>query len=85
MTGVIVLCITKMYKTLDINKTNLTATVEPGVVLQDFNLALAKEGLRTADWQASFWRVTSTSLSLPRLLRGPTSIKEKCLGLEKRV
>jgi len=43
--GGIVLCTTRMYKILDINKTNLTATVEPGVVLQDFNIALAKEGL----------------------------------------
>ena len=43
--GGIVLCTTKMNKILDINKTNLTATVEPGVVLQDFNNALAKQGL----------------------------------------
>ncbi len=43
--GGIVLCTTKMNKILDINKTNLTATVEPGVVLQDFNMALAKQGL----------------------------------------
>jgi glycolate oxidase len=43
--GGIVLCTTRMNKILDINKTNLTATVESGVVLQDFNLALAKEGL----------------------------------------
>jgi len=43
--GGIVLCTTRMCKILDINKTNLTATVEPGVVLQDFNIALAKEGL----------------------------------------
>ncbi len=43
--GGIVLCTTRMYKILDINKTNLTATVEPGVILQDFNTALAKEGL----------------------------------------
>jgi glycolate oxidase len=43
--GGIVLCTTKMNKILDINKTNLTATVEPGVVLQDFNIALAKQGL----------------------------------------
>jgi len=43
--GGIVLCTTRMNKILDINKTNLTATVEPGVVLQDFNQALAKEGL----------------------------------------
>jgi glycolate oxidase len=43
--GGIVLCTTRMNKILNINKTNLTATVEPGVVLQDFNIALAKEGL----------------------------------------
>jgi glycolate oxidase len=43
--GGIVLCTTRMNKILDVNKTNLTATVEPGVVLQDFNNALAKEGL----------------------------------------
>jgi glycolate oxidase len=43
--GGIVLCTTRMKKILDINKTNLTATVEPGVVLQDFNMALAKQGL----------------------------------------
>jgi len=43
--GGIVLCATRMNKILDINKTNFTATVEPGVVLQDFNMALAKQGL----------------------------------------
>ncbi|MBW2038171.1 MAG: FAD-binding protein [Deltaproteobacteria bacterium] len=43
--GGIVLCTTKMNKILDINKTNLTVTVEPGVVLQDLNMALAKQGL----------------------------------------
>ena len=43
--GGIVLCTTRMNKILDINKTNFTATVEPGVVLQDFNIALAKQGL----------------------------------------
>jgi glycolate oxidase len=43
--GGIVLCTTRMNKILDINKTNLTATVEPGVVLQDFNMALAKQAL----------------------------------------
>jgi glycolate oxidase len=43
--GGIVLCTTKMHRILEINKGNLVATVEPGVVLQDFNLALAKEGL----------------------------------------
>ena len=43
--GGIVLCTTRMNKILEINKANLHAIVEPGVVLQDFNIALAKEGL----------------------------------------
>jgi glycolate oxidase len=43
--GGIVLCTTKMNRILDINKANLTATVEPGVVLHDFNLMLAKDNL----------------------------------------
>jgi glycolate oxidase len=43
--GGIVLCTTRMNRILDINKNNLNATVEPGVVLQDFQAALAKEGL----------------------------------------
>jgi glycolate oxidase len=43
--GGIVLCTTKMNRILDVNKANLTATVEPGVVLQDLNLLLAKENL----------------------------------------
>jgi glycolate oxidase len=43
--GGIVLCTARMNKILDINKTNFTATVEPGVILQDFNMALAKQGL----------------------------------------
>jgi glycolate oxidase len=43
--GGIVLCTTRMNKILNINKTNLAAIVEPGVVLQDFNNALAREGL----------------------------------------
>ncbi len=43
--GGIVLCTTRMNRIIEINKTNLNATVEPGVVLQDFQAALAKEGL----------------------------------------
>ncbi len=43
--GGIVLCTTRMNRILEINKGNLIAIVEPGVVLQDFNLALAKESL----------------------------------------
>ena len=43
--GGIVLCTTKMNKILKIDKENLTATVEPGVVLQDLTIRLMKEGL----------------------------------------
>jgi glycolate oxidase len=43
--GGIVLCLTKMNKILKIDKENLTATVEPGVVLMDLTMALAREGL----------------------------------------
>ena len=43
--GGIVLCTTRMNRIIDINKNNLNATVEPGVILQDFQAVLAKEGL----------------------------------------
>jgi glycolate oxidase len=43
--GGIVLCTTKMNRILEINAANLTATVEPGVVLHDLNTLLAKENL----------------------------------------
>ncbi|MGD9143703.1 MAG: FAD-linked oxidase C-terminal domain-containing protein [Dehalococcoidia bacterium] len=43
--GGIVLCTTKMNRIIEINSNNLNATVEPGVILQDFNTALAEEGL----------------------------------------
>jgi glycolate oxidase len=43
--GGIVLCTSRMNKILDINKTNMVAAVEPGVILQDFNNAVEKEGL----------------------------------------
>jgi glycolate oxidase len=43
--GGIVLCTTRMNRILEINKGNLHAIVEPGVILQDFNLALARERL----------------------------------------
>jgi glycolate oxidase len=43
--GGIVLCTAKMNRIISINKATLTAEVEPGVVMQDFQIALAKEGL----------------------------------------
>ncbi|MBN1189213.1 MAG: FAD-binding protein [Dehalococcoidales bacterium] len=43
--GGIVLCTTKMNRIIGINKATLTAEVEPGVIMQDFQIALAEEGL----------------------------------------
>jgi glycolate oxidase len=43
--GGIVLCTTRMNRIITINKATLVAEVEPGVVMQDFNQALAREGL----------------------------------------
>jgi glycolate oxidase len=43
--GGIVLCTTRMNKILKIDKENLTATVEPGVVLQHLTMELAKDKL----------------------------------------
>jgi glycolate oxidase len=43
--GGIVLGTTKMNRIISISKDTLVAEAEPGVVMQDFNLALAKEGL----------------------------------------
>ena len=43
--GGIVICTTRMDRILEINKPNLTATVEPGIVLHDFNNTLEKQGL----------------------------------------
>jgi glycolate oxidase len=53
--GGIVLCTTMMNRILEINKVNLTAVVEPGVVLEEFKLTLAKQGLfYPPDPQSSF-------------------------------
>ena len=43
--GGIVLVTTRLDRILEINKNNLHAIVEPGVILQDFNNELAKQGL----------------------------------------
>jgi glycolate oxidase len=43
--GGIVMTLTRMNKILNINKTNMTATAEPGVILQDLYNAVSKEGL----------------------------------------
>ena len=43
--GGVVLCTSRMNKILEISKENMIAIVEPGVVLMNLNMALAKEGL----------------------------------------
>jgi glycolate oxidase len=43
--GGIAMVMTRMNKIVKIDKENLTATVEPGVVLQDLTMRLAKDGL----------------------------------------
>jgi glycolate oxidase len=43
--GGIVLCTTKMNRIININKATLVAEVEPGLLLLDFQQALAKEGI----------------------------------------
>jgi glycolate oxidase len=43
--GGIVLCTTKMNRIINVKKENLSAEVEAGVNLQDFNNTLAREGL----------------------------------------
>ena len=84
--GGIVLCTTKMNKILEINKTNLNATVEPGVVLQDFNIALAKEGLFFPPDPQSFFGCTIGG-NVAENAGGPACVKygvvkQYVLGLE---
>ncbi len=43
--GGIVLCTTRMNRIVEINRANFTVTAEPGVVLNDLNIALSRDGL----------------------------------------
>ncbi|HOJ43042.1 MAG TPA: FAD-linked oxidase C-terminal domain-containing protein [Syntrophorhabdaceae bacterium] len=84
--GGIVLCTTKMNKILKIDKENLTATVEPGVVLQDLNLTLAKEGLFFPPDPQSFLGATIGGI-IAENAGGPACVKygvtkQYVLGLE---
>jgi len=84
--GGIVLCTTKMNKILKIDKENLTATVEPGVVLQDLNIALAKEGLFFPPDPQSFLGATIGGI-IAENAGGPACVKygvtkQYILGLE---
>ncbi len=84
--GGIVMCMTKMNRILEINKENLIATVEPGVVLNDFNLALAKEGLFFPPDPQSFLAATMGGV-VAENAGGPAGVKygvtkHYVLGLE---
>ncbi len=84
--GGIVLCTTRMNKVLEISKANLTAIVEPGVVLQDFNDILAKQGLFFPPDPQSFYGCTiggsvAENAGGPRCLKYGV-MKQYVLGLE---
>ena len=84
--GGIVLCTTKMNKILTIDKENLTASVEPGVVLMDLNTALAKEKLFFPPDPQSFLGATMGGV-IGENAGGPACVKygvtkQYVLGLE---
>lgn len=84
--GGIVLCTTKMNRILKIDKENLTATVEPGVVLQDLTIQLAKEGLFFPPDPQSFLGATMGGI-IAENAGGPACVKygvtkQYILGIE---
>src|SRR5512145_668326 len=84
--GGIVLCTTKMNRILKIDKENLTATVEPGVVLQDLTMQLAKEGLFFPPDPQSFFGATLGGI-ISENAGGPACVKygvtkQYILGIE---
>jgi glycolate oxidase len=84
--GGIVMCFTKMNKILKIDKENLTATVEPGVVLMDLNMALGREGLFFPPDPQSFLGATMGGI-IAENAGGPACVKygvtkQYILGLE---
>jgi glycolate oxidase len=84
--GGIVLCTAKMNKIVRIDKENLTATVEPGVVLQDLTMRLAKDGLFFPPDPQSFLGATMGGI-IAENAGGPACVKygvtkQYILGLE---
>ncbi len=84
--GGIVLCTTKMNRILKIDKENLSATVEPGVVLLDLNNRLAKEGLFFPPDPQSFFGATMGGI-IAENSGGPACVKygvtkQYILGIE---
>jgi glycolate oxidase len=84
--GGIVLCTTRMNNILKVDKENLTATVEPGVVLQDLTLRLSKEGLFFPPDPQSFLGATIGGITAENA-GGPACVKygvtkQYILGIE---
>jgi glycolate oxidase len=84
--GGIILCTTRMNKILNINKINMTATVEPGVVLHEFNSAIDKENMFYPPDPQSFLACTMGG-TVAENAGGPQCIKygvtkQYILGLE---
>jgi glycolate oxidase len=84
--GGIVLCTTKMNRILRIDKENLSATVEPGVVLLDLTNRLAKEGLFFPPDPQSFFGATIGGI-IAENSGGPACVKygvtkQYILGIE---
>jgi glycolate oxidase len=84
--GGIVLCTTKMNRILKIDKENLSATVECGVVLQDLTIQLAKEGLFFPPDPQSFLGATMGGI-IAENAGGPACVKygvtkQYILGIE---
>ncbi len=70
----IVLCFSRMNRILEIDKENRTALVEPGVVLQELNLALKKEGLYFPPDPQSFFAATLGGI-IAENAGGPVCVK----------
>jgi glycolate oxidase len=84
--GGIVLVMTKMDKVLNVDKDNLSATVEPGIILQSLTMRLAKDGLFFPPDPQSFLGATVGG-AIAENAGGPSCLKygvtkQYILGLE---
>jgi glycolate oxidase len=86
ITGGIVLCMTKMDRILQIDRQNLSATVEAGIILQNLSAGLAREGLFFPPDPQSFLAATLGG-AIAENAGGPSCLKygvtkQYILGLE---
>jgi len=72
--GGIVLCFSRMNRIIKIDRENRTALVEPGVVLQDLNLALSEKGLYFPPDPQSFFAATLGGI-IAENAGGPVCVK----------